>query len=303
MQDTVERCLVCGSASLVPMFGDGAAVNARPRVMGKLSAYRITHSRRDLVYRILRCRCCGLAMLPAHLRSAEDIYVEGEDPSYMQQAAERIANGHRLLDLIPRGGRLLDVGCACGFLLVAARERGFQVQGIEPSDWAAAYARREFALDVWHGNLQTVPLEPDSFDAVVLADTIEHLPNPRAALAKLYRLLKPGGRLLLLTPDVGSVVARVAGVHWWGLLDDHYHYFSRRTLRRLLAEEGFTVERIMAIGREFPLQHWAYKLSQYSPRLQRAAECLLRAMKIDRVKITINLGDQMACAARKVVRP
>ncbi len=303
VQETAERCLVCGSEALVPMFGNGTAGPTASRASEKPGAYRITHSPRDLVRAIVRCRECGLGMLPARLRgSTEAAYAEGEDPSYVQQAAERIANADRLLRLVPTGGRLLDVGCACGFLLVAARERGFAVQGIEPSAWATAYARREFGLDVWHGYLEAAPLEPDSFDVVVLADAIEHLPDPRAALRKLHGLLKPGGRLLLLTPDLGSLVARLAGVHWWGLLDDHYHYFDRRTLRRLLADEGFAVERIAALGRQFPLQHWVYKLSQYSPRLQRAAESLLRTTRTDHVRITINLGDQMACTAQKVVR-
>jgi 2-polyprenyl-3-methyl-5-hydroxy-6-metoxy-1,4-benzoquinol methylase len=252
---------------------------------------------------IVRCRDCGLGMLPARLRgSAAVAYAQGEDPSYLQQSPERIANAHRVLSLIPSGGRLLDVGCACGFLLVAARERGFEVHGVEPSAWATEYARREFGLDVWHGYLEAAPLEPASFDVVVLADAIEHLLDPRTALVKLHRLLKPGGRVLILTPDLGSVVARLAGTHWWGLLDDHYHYFDRRTLRRLLEDEGFTVERIAALGREFALQHWVYKLSQYSPRLQRAAESLLRATKMDGVRITISLGDQMACVAQKAAR-
>jgi hypothetical protein len=83
------------------------------------------------------------------------------------------------------------------------------------------------------------------------------------------------------------------------LLDDHYHYFDRPTLRRVLEAEGFTVERINALGREFRLRHWVYKLSQYSPRLHRAVEALTRAVRLDRLRVTLNLGDQMACVAQK----
>jgi 2-polyprenyl-3-methyl-5-hydroxy-6-metoxy-1,4-benzoquinol methylase len=302
-QEAIDRCLVCGGDSFVPMFGNGTVALAERKDGAAPGAYRITHSPRELVRAIVRCRECGLGTLPSCWRDRAAVaYAQGEDPSYVRTAPERIANAHHLLHLVPSGGRLLDVGCACGFLLVAARERGFDVRGVEPSAWATAYARREFGLDVWHGSLEEAPLEPASFDVVVLADAIEHLSDPRAALKKLYRLLKPGGRLLLLTPDAGSLMARLAGVHWWGLLDDHYHYFDRRTLRRLLEDEGFTVERVTALGREFPLQHWVYKLSQYSPRLHRAVEVLLRATRLDRLRITINLGDQMACLAQKAVR-
>ncbi|MFQ5667571.1 MAG: class I SAM-dependent methyltransferase [Candidatus Binatia bacterium] len=239
-------------------------------------------------------------MLPAHLRShTAAAYAAGEDPAYLQQAEERIENAHQLLRLAPGGGRLLDVGCACGFLLVAARARGFTARGVEPSAWAAAYAREHFKLDVWHGTLEAAPLEPQTYDVVVLADAIEHLHHPRRALAKIYQLLKPAGHLLILTPDLGSLAARVAGVYWWGLLDDHYHYFDRRTLRCLLEAEGFVVERITALGRVFPLEHWVYKLSQYSPRLHRGVQALLRTLRLERLRLTVNLGDQMACVAQK----
>jgi SAM-dependent methyltransferase len=291
-----DVCIVCGGHSFAPMFSNGV-----PAAIRKDSgAYRITHSPRDLVRAIVRCRDCGLGMLPVALRGdTASAYVDAEDPAYIRQTDERIRNAHRLLSLVPSGGRLLDVGCACGFLLVAARERGFIVQGVEPSAWAANYARRQFGLDVWQGALEEAPLEAASYAVVVLADAIEHLTNPRQVVTKLHRLLAPGGRLVMLTPDLGSLVARLAGAQWWGLLDDHYHYFDRRTLRRLLEAEGFMVERVTAFGREFPLSHWLSKLSQYNAALERTTAALARTLRIDRLRVPINLGDQMACIAQK----
>ena len=112
-------------------------------------------------------------------------------------------------------------------------------------------------------------------------------------------MLRPGGRLLLLTPDVGSLVARGFGPRWWGLLDDHYFYFSRRTLTRFLAEEGFTIERVAALGRLFPLSHWVFKLAPYSRTLHAVGDRAVRALRIENRQISINLGDQMACVAQK----
>ncbi|HVN86452.1 MAG TPA: class I SAM-dependent methyltransferase [Candidatus Binatia bacterium] len=263
--------------------------------------YRITHATRDLVRAIERCESCGLGVLPARLREdVKPMYQAGEDPAYMSSAAERVRNAQRLLALLPSmSGRLLDVGCATGFLLVAARDLGFDVQGIEPSHWAAEYARREFGLDVWRGVFEEAPIPGASVDVVVLADAIEHLTAPRAAVASAYRALAPGGRLLILTPDLGSWTARLAGVHWWGLLDDHYYYFDRRTLAQLLESEGFVVERQKSFGREFPLQHWLYKLSQYSTGLERAASGIARGLRMDQLRISVDLGDQMVCIARK----
>jgi SAM-dependent methyltransferase len=116
---------------------------------------------------------------------------------------------------------------------------------------------------------------------------------------QIARVLRPGGRLVLLTPDVGSLVARVLGPRWWGLLDDHYFYFSRQTLRRLLEAEGFAVERMVALGRVFRLSHWVSKLAQYNRTLHRSATRVTRGLRVDELHVSINLGDQMACVARK----
>jgi SAM-dependent methyltransferase len=294
---SVTRCTICGGERFVPAFGDGTVPTA---AHGRREVYRITHSHRDLVGSVMRCRGCGLGILPAALRAVtKSTYVEAEDTLYVEQAEERIYNADRLLQLLPAGRRLLDVGSACGFLLVAARQRGFTVQGLEPSLWAAEYARRQFGLRVWRGSVEEAPFEPGAFEAIVLADTIEHLNNPRGAVAAAHRWLVPGGHVLLLTPDFGSFVARLLGRHWWALLDDHYYYFTRATLRRLLESEGFVVERIAAFGRVFPLSHWAFKLAQYSARLHTAVQALTRALRIQRLHVSLNLGDQIVCLARK----
>lgn len=291
----VAPCILCGGTRTTPHFGGGGAA---PASAPAAERYRITHSERQLVRSIVRCAECGLVTLP--LSYAPPVsYEDAADPYYIEQGPQRVANAHRLLDLVPRGGRLLEVGCACGFLLQAARERGFAAQGVEMSAWASAYARDHLGFAVHTGTLEGAALAGGSFDVVVLADVIEHLYDPAATVREIHRVLAPGGRLLLLTPDVGSLVARLAGPRWWGLLDDHYFYFSRRTLRRLLEREGFTVERIGALGRVFPLAHWAFKLAPYSRGLERAVSGAIRAAGADQWQISLNLGDQMACVAQK----
>jgi 2-polyprenyl-3-methyl-5-hydroxy-6-metoxy-1,4-benzoquinol methylase len=294
-----DSCLICGSARLIPHFRRASRAAVGKPEHARQEPYRITRSQRRLVGNVVRCRECGMVMLPQALSTPAD-YGNGADPYYVRQGPQRIANAHRLLDLVPAGGRLLDVGCACGFLLVAARARGFAVEGVEVSAWASGHARREHGLDVKTGTVETLGLPAETYDVVVMSDTIEHLTSPRQTVQTVRRILRQGGRLLVLTPDIGSLAARLAGARWWGLLDDHYFYFSRATLRRFLEGEGFTIERLVALGRQFPVPHWVSKLSQYSGAPHQAVERLTRVLHLDQVQISINLGDQMACVARKM---
>jgi SAM-dependent methyltransferase len=263
--------------------------------------YRITQSSRRLVGTIRRCEGCGLGVLPQDLGDLAH-YVEGHDERFAEQAAVRIRNAERLLQLLPppaTGMTLFDVGCAYGFLLVAARNLGYVPRGIEISEAAAAYARRTYELDVLTGSIEDARLGAESLDVVTLADVIEHLTAPAAVIDRIHGLLKPGGRLLILTPDLESLAARALGRHWWALLDDHYFYFSRYTLPRFLARHGFAVESLRSFGRAFPVHHWVYKLSQYSRGAHRAVDAAVRAVGLANVEVPLNLGDQMACVARR----
>ncbi len=290
-------CPVCGGTDFVSMFG-GADADAAKR---STTPYRITQSSRALVGAVERCRDCGLGMLPPHL--VEGHYADGTDERFAEQAEVRCRNAERLLQLLPPpspGARLLDVGSAYGFLLLAASRLGYDAVGVEPSQDAADYAHRTYGVEVFNGPIQDVPYEAESFDVITLADVIEHFSDPAVVLDRLHRLLRPNGHLVLLTPDFGSVVARVMGRHWWALLDDHYFYFSRQTLPRFLGQHGFSSERLQSFGRAFPIHHWVFKLSQYSEGTYRACDRVVRALGLAEVEVPLNFGDQMACVASRV---
>ncbi|MBI4514434.1 MAG: class I SAM-dependent methyltransferase [Deltaproteobacteria bacterium] len=290
-------CPVCGGTEFGAMFGGGA----RPTARRNAGAYRITQSSRALVGAIQRCRNCGLGLLPPALVDAGH-YEEGFDERFAEQAQVRIRNAERLLELLPPpvpGARLLDVGCAYGFLLAAARIEGYTPVGVELSQPAAEHARQAYGVEVFNGPVQDAPFPPGSFDVITLSDVIEHFSDPAPVVARLHQWLRPNGRLLILTPDAGSVVARLLGRHWWALLDDHYWYFSRPTLTRFLAQQGFAVERLHSFGRVFPIAHWVFKLSQYNAGVHRLLDRTVRMLGLAETEVPLNLGDQMACVARR----
>jgi len=137
-------------------------------------------------------------------------------------------------------GCLLDVGCGSGRFLSVMRRAGWRVTGVEPDPRAAAAARSRYGLAVYAGGLGEAGFPDKTFDAVVLSHVLEHVADPLALLSACRRLLRPGGRLALSTPNVASRGHRLFGPHWLHLdVPRHLHLFSASCLAALLDRAGF----------------------------------------------------------------
>ena len=145
----------------------------------------------------------------------------------------------------PAGRRLLEVGCGYGLFLDAARDRGYEVSGVELSRTGAAHARDGLALDVHTSQLEDAPLE-GPFDVICAWDTVEHVPDPVAFLRTVRSLLADDGLLVLSTPYVSSWPARVLGTRWWTLKPtEHIWHFSPETHALAAARAGLAVTRVV----------------------------------------------------------
>lgn len=143
---------------------------------------------------------------------------------------------------VPRGGRVLDVGCGRGTALSALADRGLDVHGMEISAAAAQGADPRIQLRI-APRLEEAGYPPEEFDLVILWHVLEHLPAPRETLAEVHRVLKPGGRVVVAIPNFSSWQARWAGPDWFHLDPPrHLYHFPVQGLCRLLQQGGFDVE-------------------------------------------------------------
>jgi len=139
-------------------------------------------------------------------------------------------------------GRLLDVGSGNGEFLARMRDLGWDVVGVEPDSKAAQVSRETYGLTVYSGSLEGANLSAQSFDAMTLIHVIEHLSDPVQTLKSARELLKTGGRLVILTPNIASLGHRWFGDHWRGLEPPrHLFLFSAESLRRVVEDAGFHV--------------------------------------------------------------
>jgi 2-polyprenyl-3-methyl-5-hydroxy-6-metoxy-1,4-benzoquinol methylase len=137
------------------------------------------------------------------------------------------------------GGRLLDVGCGSGELLERMQNLGWHAEGLD-TDAVAIQMARERGLQVRSGELEQHSYSEANFDAVTLNHVIEHVHDPRTLLMECSRLLKPGGRVVVVTPNVDSLEHKRFKAHWRGLEPPrHLQVFSSTSLWRLAQETGF----------------------------------------------------------------
>ncbi|HEX9901420.1 MAG TPA: class I SAM-dependent methyltransferase [Acidobacteriota bacterium] len=148
-----------------------------------------------------------------------------------------------LLGRPPRSGaRVLDAGCGPGFFIRAAAENGWAVEGVEVAEAAVVYARNVVGVPVQEGAFEEAVLPAGAYDAVTFLDILEHVRDPRAVLEKACRILRPGGKIVVSTPDYRSLSRLLLGRSWAVLSPaEHLYYFTAGTLKRLLAATGFDV--------------------------------------------------------------
>ncbi len=231
-----QPCALCGDTAFAPLW----------RLEG---------------FSFVRCRTCGLiqqnpqperkavlarygAEYLAYEVEKQFIYRDLEkkalaDLGFDQEASRLVAEAHR-------NGRkpgILDVGCATGALLAAFSEAGWSATGVEVCAEAVEWGREHFGLDLLSGTLEDLSLPEASFDVVHASQVIEHVNDPRSFIRAARRLLRPGGFLVLATPNAAGFQARAFGSRWRSAIHDHLYLFSKATLVALLSGEGFQVIR------------------------------------------------------------
>jgi dolichyl-phosphate beta-glucosyltransferase len=271
----VGRSLRRGAYRLPPVAADATAC---PLCGGDDFVPRVARDG----FRMVACRACGLWYLnpmPAQ-EALEQLY--GQESYFASEAAQHSgyadysamaddfrATFRRRLDLVRAHvgrGRLLDVGGGYGYLADAARSDFVERWVVEVSGPAAERVSPEHRVVV--GAWEDVDLPRDYFDVVSLQDCFEHLRDPRAALTRARSVLRDGGALLLVTPNVESWLSTFQGRNWVSLkFPEHVALYSRRTLRRALEDAGFDVQAVLPARQYARLDFLAERAASAYPRL------------------------------------
>lgn len=166
--------------------------------------------------------------------------------------------------LDPQGKKILDVGTAHGYLLEVAGELGLEAYGTEISEAALEIARQKFPGKIWAGPLEKQKLETAFFDAVALTDVLEHLSNPVETIREISRILKPGGILLIISPNSDSWTRKFWGRNWFQYKYEHLFYFNRRSLEKILENNNMQLRKFENNRKCFSLNYYFAYFQKYS---------------------------------------
>jgi 2-polyprenyl-3-methyl-5-hydroxy-6-metoxy-1,4-benzoquinol methylase len=264
---------------------------------------------------LVRCAGCSLTFIanPPQQHELADIYSVGasnyhsellDTGSAQAQRMRLVAAEHMEFSRPFVGdGQLVDVGCSVGHFLELAAQAGVEARGIEYCKETAQHAATHTGLPVERGSIHDSALAPESCATITMFDVIEHVPDPQADLQAAWRLLKPGGCLILSTPNIDGLFPRASRpfarpLGYWPHPEPphHLYQFSLATLAGKLEELGFVVEKVSHrhIALDYTFGTWRTLIR--SPK--RLAYAMVFA-PLARLGPLLSMGDWFYLAARK----
>jgi len=294
-------CDVCGSTNFKLVYsGTVAAADSNVAAYYSSSRSRAGH------LPIVRCVNCGLVMTNPRDDDATlaQVYAGLQDVVYDVEDENRRYTAQRFLALVqefrPPPARLLDVGCATGLFIREAHQAGYQVTGLEASEWAVARARERCgrAATIVSGFLEKTDLPPQSFDVITAWDVLEHVSRPTEIAQRLRGWLADDGWLFLNVPDIESRIARLMGKRWVLLLREHLWYYSPATMSALLGRTGFEPIRFRSHMVQFSAANVLGRAAQYPAVVGRLSARLASSNWLERITLRFPMGE-MNVVARK----
>ncbi len=225
-------------------------------------------------YEVVRCQSCNFYYLSPRPTEAsmlqlysDNTYFEGKGGGYNsyieQELALRLTFRRLMKNLKKRnltGGSLLEVGCGYGYLLDEAKDFFSLRVGSEFSSQAVEHAKLR-ADYIYYGGVDQIP-DDQKFDCIISTQVIEHVYHPQTFLKELLKHLNPGGKMIVATPNMGSLWRYVMGHRWPSFkIPEHVIYFDQKSLSTLMHQIGLVGIKPLPYPHAFPVPLIATKLN------------------------------------------
>lgn len=274
------------------------------------------------INRIVKCKHCGLLYANPRMSSPDVDLIRDYDPEWvlehvtttnkwrlekeLLQLRDYRTTKRFLAERFPDRGTLVEIGCGMGYLLNFFAKDGWMTIGVEPNVGLGSYARKEFGLKVIDGTLEEAKFASGSADVATMMHVIEHVPDPTATLAEIYRVLKPGGCFVLETPRYDTLIFKLLGRRERSLsCDGHIYFFTSETLVKVTRKVGFSVIKTDYVGRSLSIERLLYNVGIICKRktIQKTLQNISDRLQLNRLAITLNFRDMQRMYLEKPISP
>jgi 2-polyprenyl-3-methyl-5-hydroxy-6-metoxy-1,4-benzoquinol methylase len=263
-------------------------------------------------YQINRCNRCSLLYSSPIFEPNEVqlLYTESEHDNLASKMGGEERNVRRTMELyyglarphLSGRERILDVGCDTGIILETARGDGFrELYGIEPVPVAAAEAERIPGAHISTRFYEDEQYPDAYFDLITLIHVLDHLVDPINVLEKAWTQLKPGGVIVAVVHNSGSLVANVLGERFPAYNLYHHYFFDKRALRRLFRRGDFEVLRAGPTFNCYSLGFFLHKAPILPPTVKQMVRGALDGVGVGRLPLTVPIGNVGIVARRPLV--
>jgi SAM-dependent methyltransferase len=288
-------CDLCGADDFTVVFKAGEAQNSQ----------------------IVKCNKCGLMYSNPRAKDPDCVEIENYDPELTRQVTESqrprfekeklqvrdyVATKAFFNGLYPDRGLVLEVGCGMGFMLDYYRQDGWKVLGVEPNVGYCQYIEEEMKIEVIPKILEEAEVPDATADLVILLHVIEHVPSPTATLREIFRVLKPGGHLLMETPRYDSLTFKLLGRRERSVsCNGHIYFFTTETLRKEAEKAGFEAVKLQLVGRSLSMERllWNFGVMSKSTTVQAGLSKLSVMLGLNKLTFSMNMRDMQRVIVRK----
>lgn len=274
------------------------------------------------IARIVKCRECDLIYANPRGRLVDsDDYEQADTVGLLEGLEHDTSHSYRwrydkeklqvrdfdntwklLQKLHPQKGHVVEVGSGLGFLLKRFLDDGWTATGVDPWRELPMFTNRVQGFDTIPLTLEQAKLPDASADVVILLHVIEHVPDPIETMSEIWRVLKPGGHMVLETPRYDTLMFKLMGRRERSLrMDGHIYFYSDDTLSRSAEKAGFKMVALDHVGRSLTAERFIWNAANIArrPGFTEAATAFSRKIGLANLKFRLNLADMVRIVAQK----
>lgn len=290
-----NSCIICGQASKKRLLYPS---NYREEDLN-VDVFSARRMPDRLHGNVVRCETCGLIFAdplvdPARLAHLYLVskYTYSEEESFIQKTYERyVAKAAAQLNPATKSWSFLDIGCGNGFMLQSAKKLGFEsVHGVEPSSHAIEQADPSIRAGIIQGMFSGELVGENMYDLITCFQTLDHITEPDAFVRECLKALKPGGKVLFINHNIGSIPARLLGERCPMIDIEHTYLHTKKTMQMLFEKEGYTNIQVFGVRNDYPLHYWTYMLP-LPKGLKKRAISILNRKPLNTILIPLYAGN------------